>query len=471
MSKSLRANYQETFLFPPCIEDWIGEDHPARFVREIVQVLDVEELGFRVEVREDEAGLGRPHYSEELLLMAWLYGYLNQIRSCRGLERACKNDVGLIWMLCRYEPDHNTLWRFWRRRRKQLRRVFRQVVRISYEANAVGVILHAVDGTKIRSRSTNNWHKNLHRKNLQELMQEVEKRLEEIEQEIESQGAGETEYRLPEELRDRQQLREQIQQALDRLEEEGKNHVSVSDPESCIVPCEEKKQFGYNAQVMVDEASGLIVAEEVVAEATDTRQLIPMLEQTEQNLGQAADDTVADRGYRTDENLGVAAERQYSVLVQLYDSEGESASPYHSSRFEYDENRDCCICPLGEELAYRGESQNRHGWKDKRYHCSAERCRCSPSPRKRVIRLTPYHPAIVAQRKRQRQAEEQAKLKRRRIVVEPIFADLKHNQSFRRWTFFGLENVQTQWSMLCTAFNLKKLYKEWATGQLRLTPF
>lgn len=467
MSKSLRGRPGEQFLFPPSVEDWVDRDHPARLVRELVEALDVEELGFREEVVESEGG--RPHYSEKLLLSAWLYAYLNRVRSTRELERLCLNDVGLIWLLYRYEPDHNTLWRFWKRRRKALRRVFRKVVRICHQADLVGVILHAVDGTKIPSRGSQRGSRNLYRKNLEKWLQEVGVQLKKIEQEIESEGAGPG-CRLPEELRDRQQLRERIQGALEELDEAGKDHLSGSDPESQLMPCEGKKQFAYNAQAVVDEASGLIVAEGVSAEATDTRQLLPMLERTEQNLGETAQDTVADKGYRTDENLGDAAAKKYSVLVQLYESEGESAALTHSSQFEYDAERDCCLCPLGQELPRKGWRKNRHGWVDKRYQCLAKPCRCSKSPRGRQIYITPHHEAIVQQRKRQRELEEQAKLKKRKTIVEPVFAHLKHNGSFRRWTFFGLENVKTQWSMLCTAHNLKKIYAIWAKGPLSLLP-
>ena len=63
MSKGLEAYYRMSFVFPPHLEDWVKEDHPARFVREVVEALDLEEVGLPQEVSEIEAGLGRPHYS------------------------------------------------------------------------------------------------------------------------------------------------------------------------------------------------------------------------------------------------------------------------------------------------------------------------------------------------------------------------------------------------------------------------
>ena len=81
-----------------------------------MEALDLEELGFGEGASRVERG--RPHYGLKLLLKAWLYGYMNNIRSQRELEKACRENVGLIWLLGREEPDHNTLWRFWRRYRE-----------------------------------------------------------------------------------------------------------------------------------------------------------------------------------------------------------------------------------------------------------------------------------------------------------------------------------------------------------------
>jgi transposase len=92
MSQSIRADFSQTYLMPPSLEDWVSADHPARFIRDFVSSLDFSELGFK----PMEAGTGRPPYAVDLLLSVWLYGYIHRIRSTRDLERACREHISLF---------------------------------------------------------------------------------------------------------------------------------------------------------------------------------------------------------------------------------------------------------------------------------------------------------------------------------------------------------------------------------------
>ena len=162
------------------------------------------------------------------------------------------------------------------------------------------MVLHAVDGTKIAAVAStkSGWH----RKRVERKLEHLEELLDAIEGEVEQAEEVERgEARMPEELKDRARLREKIQEVLEELKEREEDHEHKGEAEARMMKTEGKAQFAYNAQVVVDQDSGVIVAQEVVNEETDYRQLVPMLEQVEKNLGAVAEETVADGGYHSAE--------------------------------------------------------------------------------------------------------------------------------------------------------------------------
>jgi IS5 family transposase len=299
-----------------------------------------------------------------------------------------------------------------------------------------------------------------------------------LESEIESgDSSGDGGYRLPPELEDKKELQKQVTSALEELRESKIDHLNPCEREARLMPCDGKKRFAYNAQTVVDESSGMIVSHEVVNEANDQGQLVAMLEKTEQLLGSTAEDTVADKGYRSQRQISEAESQGHSVLVSLWKSEGVKAGEYHASRFEYDAEQDYCICPEGQKLEFEKKTRSRHGedWEEKIYRCSQSRTcpvagECSQDRRGRKITLTPHSEAMRRQRIRQQDPGNREKLSRKRLVVERVFGELKQNQGFRRWSYRTLEGVRTQWSMVCLAHNLRKLYSSWKTRQLVLAP-
>jgi hypothetical protein len=130
------------------------------------------------------------------------------------------------------------------------------------------------------------------RDGLDRWIDEVERQIQENEEK--EQGS----YRLPKELEDREELRRRIDEAMEELKREKRTSRNRHEPEARMMPCEGRKRFAYNAQAVVDEASGMIVAEGVFSEPCDQGLLVGMLDESEKNLGRVAQDTVADKGYR-----------------------------------------------------------------------------------------------------------------------------------------------------------------------------
>ena len=348
MSYEIDANYNEQWLLPPSLEDLVPAEHPARLVREFVDALDLEGLGFQTR----RAETGRPSYATSLLTKVILYGYMNRVRSTRGWERACLNDVGTLWLTGMNYPDHTTFWRCWDDNRQGLRKLFRQLLQIATSANLVGMVLHAVDGTKILSQASEQqaWHRSSLEAKLKRLDEAIDEIMKQTEQ-AESDNSGGC--RLPEELQQRQKLREMVQKQLAELKDKDRDHLNPKDEEARVMKCGPRRKFAYNAQAVVDQQSKLIVGADVVTDESDNYQLMPMLEQVEENVEQVAEQTVADAGYFATTELAAAEEKNYPVLVNLPESVQESEEkPYHASRFIYDAQKDQCVCPRGEVLPF-----------------------------------------------------------------------------------------------------------------------
>lgn len=468
MSTELRADYNQIMLLPPSLEDWIPSDHMARYIREFVDSLDLNDLGFKQRKSDD----GRPSYAPDLLLKVWLYGYLQRIRSSRKLEKACRNEIPLVWLTGMHYPDHNTLWRFWRDNQKAIKEVFHKTVRVALDAGLIGMVVHAVDGTKIQACSSTQtmWRK----KSLEKLLHRVEESIQVMAAEVSKSEKEEAEeYRLPEEFQEKIRLKERIDKGLAELEKQSREQMNASEPDAVVMKTNEGKRLGYNAQVVVDDKQKLIVAAEVTTDQNDKHQLIPMIEKVQESLDRTAEETIADSGYCSGEQLGKAEDAGNEVIVSLkaIETAEEQGGDYHSSRFIYDEQKDCMTCPRGEALSFYGNHpSSRSRYEVRLYKCQSYkdcpvRWQCSKAKRGRVVKLSPYNGAILRQKEKQRDPDKLKILKQRIGIVEPVMAWAKHLMGFKRWTVRGIDPVRSQWAFLCASINLSKLYLMWRKGE------
>jgi transposase len=472
MGREIRAEYDQILMFPPSVEEWVEQDHPARFIRDFVEALDLKELGFRIPSSE----VGGRFYAPDLLLKVWLYGYLNRIRSSRNLERACREHMGLIWLAGRNAPDHNSLWRFLDCNREAIAQLFKQSVKVAVKCDLVGMAVHAVDGTKIKSKSS--WWKMVRSEDLKRMQEKVDRSVGDFMTEVERREEEETgEYRLPLEMEDTLRRKEKIERALKELEQSQQERVHLCEPEARLMKNRRCIDLSYNAQAVADEKKGIIVAAEVVNEGTDNGQLVPMLDVVKGNLGVVAGENIADGGYFSGSQSGVAAERGYEVLLNPSSSESSALGPskraiFHTKEFVYDEVRDCCMCPHGGELSYvrtRVRGKNRGAFRTYRctkYGTCPYRSECTTGKRGREIEISVHHKALERQAAKREEPANRRLLSRRKIIIEPVFAWIKRHLGFERWTVAGLDKVRAQWNLICATINLLKVYANWKIGAL-----
>jgi transposase len=465
MANPIAPDYGQQFLLPPSLEDWVGLDHPVRFLREFVDQLDLPALGFSTPTARE----GRPPYAQSLLLKIWLYGYFHRIRSTRKLEAACREHIGLIWLTGMIAPDHNSLWRFWRDNKKALRTIFKQTVRLALHTGAIGLVVQAIDGTKIQAAASG--HSGWTKEYMEKLLAELDKVLNTTELQVVKENSDENPdsgYRLPKGLAECKALQEEIKAGLTQLAIDGRKHYHPVEPEARRMKVEGRNRFGYNAQAVADGKEGIIVACEATRQETDTDQLLPMLERARENLGlQTADQnplTLADSGYGAGAELKAAQEAGLSVLAPPAKGPTAQKNPYAAQHFQYNEHNHTVCCPQGRLIDHEGHT-TQEGVRIERFRCHHKDCpvrdKCTRDPKGRQIEVWPHTPVVQKMRERLKDPAVFATWKERGTMIEPRFAQLKEHDGFRRWTVWGLESVQTQWSLLCATLNLRVLYRRW----------
>jgi len=462
---------QQAWLLPPTLGELISDDHPARFVAAFVDELDYSawlELG----VGLDGQALGAPAYHPRALLSVWLYGFMTGVRSCRKLEVACRDQVPYLWLTGWQHPDHNTLWRFYRDHRQQMRNLLKYTVATAVESGLVDLAVQSLDGTKVAANAAGD--RTYDGDGLQRLLDRVEAAIAELEAQNEG-GDDPSPARLPKELEQAQALKQRVQDAMSRLLR-NKGQINLTDEDAQLMKGRNGIMPGYNAQAMVSPLSSdinskrvIITAAEVVTSASDSRQLAPMLERAEELTGQRTPVTLADGGYHTAAALE-AGENRGQVLVMGERYQKSCTGPYFKDRFEYDAESDSYTCPHGQRLHFCGLRKSKvTGTRDyKVYRASRTACRtcsafglCTRDKHSgRALWITSSDMLLLRHRAWMRSREALALYARRRELSEPTFGVIKDQMNARRLLLRGLANVRAEFSLLAAAFNLRVL---WAT--------
>ena len=471
---------EQMWLLPPTLDELLPLDHPARFVAEFVDALD-RAAWAKMGVGIEGDPLGAPAYHPRALLSVWLYGFMTNVRSCRKLEAACRDQIPYLWLTGWQHPDHNTLWRFYQGHRQGMRELFKRTVRTAVSLELVDLAMQAVDGTKMAANAAARW--TYTGEQLHQLLARVEKSIADLEAQNEGGEDGDPVH-LPEKLSDRKTLRQRVRQAMEELpsrelpsrsQHKQPRRINLTDRDARSMKTAQGFVLSYNAQAMVSPlATGegvtgmMITAVDVVDEVNDLARLTPMVEQAEEVTWVRVPTTLADAGYFGGRHLEECARRGQQVVMPDPKQRSIKEDPYHKDQFTYDEDNDCYYCPRGQTLPFLRTSRKRGEWV-RIYRASRLVCKecpalgvCTKNRRKgRALELGPYD--AVSRRHRAWMETEEAKrvYKLRKQLVEPVFGIIKEQQGARRFLLRGLANVSAEWTALATAFNLRTLWKVW----------
>ncbi|HEY6505218.1 MAG TPA: IS1182 family transposase [Chitinophagaceae bacterium] len=504
MAKPIFKSYQQNqvYLFPPSLEDMIDINHPVRVVSEVMDRIDMDII-----IKKYKGG-GTTSYHPRMLLKVLIYAYLNNVYSSRRMEASVKENIYFMWLSGMQQPDHHTLNRFRSERlRNILKEVFAQVVLLLVDSGHVGLQEIYTDGTKIESvanRYTFVWGKAIktNREKIKQQLKELWKYTQKVAAQekgddtppdfdkIDSKTVKATIEKIDAALKD-VEVSKEIKQKLNygrknwpaKLKQyakqekilKGRNNYSKTDTGATFMRMKEDHMLngqlkpGYNVQLSTNNQ--FVVNYSLHPNPTDTKTLIPHLEQHKKLYGSMPGVQVADAGYGSEENYQYLNRHNIEAYVKPKDFDRKQKknwqpNPFSSEQLEYDGHKDVYLCPAGTEMKNIGQySKNENGFRKTYTLYKASGCRhcplkeaCHKQKGNRVIQIN--HNG----RKLKQQAHERLKTekgiyyrKQRPADVEPVFGNIKSNKNFKRFLLKGIDKTEIEWGLLCLAHNLKKV--------------
>ncbi|MBP8081194.1 MAG: IS1182 family transposase [Arenimonas sp.] len=433
------------YLLPPSVQEWLPKAHLARYVVDVVEGLNLSAL------ERAYAGRGSDAYHPATLLSLLIYGYATGTFSSRKIERATYDSLAFRYIACNRHPDHDTLATFRKRFGKEFEAAFVQVLQVARENQLSRFGTVSLDGTKIHANASrysalSYGHAEKIEAHLKAEVQELLALAEAADQSAVPDGMN-----LPDEITRREDRLAAIATAKAKIEARAKerfdgeqaeyeakmaaraakaakgkkpggkppkppesgpradDQINLTDEESRIM----KVAGGgfeqcYNAQAVVDTESMLILAVHVTQATNDKEQVEPMVEKVQANPeGLNRPETwLADTGYYSEKNVVT------------------------------------CLAADIEPLIAVKRDEHHPGWRERFTEPAPLAGEASPVDAMKHALKTKLGRAAYALRKQ---------------TVEPVFGIIKSVMGFRQFLLRGLENVRNEWTLVCLAWNLKRM--------------
>jgi transposase len=470
----------QTVLFPNTIDQYVDKEKPVRFIDAFIEGLNLEKLGFKHSVPADT---GRPSYNPSDLLKLYVYGYLNQVRSSRKLEKECHRNVEVMWLMKKLAPDFKTIADFRKDNVDCIKGVFKEFVYLCRSLDLYGAQLVAIDGSKFKA--VNSKSNNLNEKTVALRLKQTEEKIAEYLKEMDKNDiadSGEDESSkvngLKEkigQLQDEKQRYEQIQK---HMETTGQQEVSLVDPDSRLMRVDSQKlDVCYNIQTSVDAKQHLIVDYGVINNSTDHHQLATDAKAAKQMLGVDQLEVLSDKGFYVADDLIECEEAGITVFMPIpaFNPTKNVGVPEHefcSDKFVYHVERDAYVCPGGSELellrrSYRGKEQCWGGLYGTKFCVSCSfRSRCTRNKRGRRMFRPEYQDAVDRLRARVSSSDGRAKLSLRREIAEHPFGTIKRAFNQGYLLLKGLRQVRGEVGFTMLAYNIRRAINILGVGAL-----
>lgn len=435
------------YLFPPSVEEWLPENHLARFVVEITEGLNLESI------ETSYRGSGSEAFPPRMMVALLFYGYATGVFSSRKLERATYDSVAFRYIAANEHPDHDTIAAFRRRFMEELGPAFVRILEMAQAMGLLKVGTVSLDGTKVKANA--NKHKALSYGYAQRLEAQLHKEVsklmrlaEEADQHEKPDGMdipselSRREARLAAIAQAKMEIEKRAQERYERERAEyeaqrakrraqtrrtgkqprgrkpkppqrgpkSRDQVNLTDKDSRIMPTSGKGFVqAYNAQAAVDTENLLILTSHVSQAPNDQGEMKPALDQLERlpDSLEKTENLLADAGYFSEANVIRCAEHKITPYIAF--------------------GREAHNQPLEERFS-------------------------KPPP------LPDAADSVTAMKHRLKTPEGKALYARRKSTVEPVFGIIKQVLGFRQFLFRGLDAVGKEWNLVCMAWNIRRMH-------------
>jgi len=486
----IKSSKNQVWILPPDIRDLIPSDHIYYLVESFIDEMDFSEF----ETKYD--GSGHPAYHPCIMCKILIQSMLDRVRSSRAIARNVRENVVYIYLAENLQPDFRTISDFRKENEKLITELFKNTVKAAKDLGVIGLEQLSIDGSIVASASKNNVVlEEVLRVTGEYVNNKLKKGIEVDKLEDEQFGNCRGYDQLNENGKykvkavvakyikqvnkdnsnDRKkEIKDTVIEALNEFEKDSIEKVSLTDKESRFM--KNKKgvfELAYNAQITVDHKLGIIVANNICQDITDTYQLKPQIELVEENCGLLKEGTkiCADSGYYCGNNIHYLNHKKLDPYipkqkeVNKTTTENIENNKFDIGNFEYNEENDEFICPENQRLKFLYEGYEKERKRKYRHYEGTEckKCEFSKNCTKRIDGIR--HLKIAEFPKERKQLADKMKTEeanriygQRKQVVEPVIGNYNENLGFREFLTRGLKSVRNEFNLVSTASNLRKIW-------------
>lgn len=439
------------------LEQMVEPESMVRIIDAFVDMLDLKQFDFNYFQLNKE---GRPPYHPATMMKLYLYGYQNSLRTCRKLEKSCKTNIEVMWLINEQRPHFKTIANFRKDNSKAFKEVFRYFVALLKDWKLIDGKTIAIDSFKIRAQ--NSLKNNFNQRKVKRHIDYIDKRIAEYEQALDQ----EFDENIKERLEYNHQKKENYKKVQKKLKQSGDGQISTTDTDSRAVVFQRNSvKVGYNVQAVSDSKNKLLIAADT-GDVNDTKALAVMVEKAKENIGDVKN-VLADKGYHSGRELKACEELGVTTFISPKQSSSIKKNPdFAMESFKYDKQEDTYTCPAGEIMHTNGKWYNktlkngRKSYQVKHYKTKAcngchLRDQCTINKHGRLIERTEYQQYVTKNNDRVNQNPDY--YRQRQQIIEHQFGTLKRHWHFDYTLTKGKEKVLGEVYLIFTGYNLRRL--------------